>query len=121
MNQDTASIRILPAGNPPTAQVISLTEVHGEPGRPVEGAALAVTSNPLHAVRARLQVRVGEVELTVGELMAAKEHEVLVLDRTIDEAVDLMLEGQVVARGELVAMDGRFALRITELPLPLKP
>jgi flagellar motor switch protein FliN/FliY len=34
--------------------------------------------------------------------------------------VDLVLEGKVVARGELVAVDGFFAVRITELPLPLR-
>ena len=78
-------------------------------------------ANPLHSVRARLQVCVGEVEVTIGELLAAKEHQVLVLDRTVDQPVDLLLEGKVVARGQLVAVDGSFAVRITELPAPLKP
>jgi flagellar motor switch protein FliN/FliY len=58
--------------------------------------------------------------MTVGELLAARENEVLVLDRTVEQPVDLVLEGSVVARGQLVAVDGSFAVRITELPLPLK-
>ena len=48
-------------------------------------------ANPLHSIRARLQVRVGEAELSVGELLAAKEHQVLILDRSVDQPVDLML------------------------------
>ncbi len=105
---------------PPSAQIISLGELPPTVPKPADAPALG-SDNPLHAVRARLQVSVGQVELTVGELLAAKEHQVLVLDRQVDQPVDLLLEGKVVARGQLVAMDGRFALRITELPVPLKP
>ena len=106
----------------PTAQVISLGDLHGEPAHraPAPAAPILDNANPLHAVRARLQVCVGETELTVGELLAAKEHQVLVLDRALDQPVDMLLEGKVVARGQLVAVDGHFAVRITELPVALK-
>lgn len=55
----------------------------------------------------------------MGELLGAKEHQVIRLDREIDQAVDLTVEGKVVARGQLVAVDGHFAVRITELPVAL--
>ena len=84
------------------------------------GAPLLRDPHPLHAVKVQLQVRVGQAALTVGELMAARENEVLVLDHAVEQPVDLLLEGKVVARGELVAVDGTFAVRITELPMPLK-
>lgn len=77
--------------------------------------------NPLHSIKTQLQVCIGDIRLTVGELMAAREHQVLVLDRQLTQPVDVMLEGRIVARGELVAVDDQFAVRITELPLPLKP
>ena len=76
-------------------------------------------AHPLHQVKATLQVYLGSATLTVGELMSASKNQLLVLDRTVGEPVDLLLEGQVVARGQLVALDDRFAVRITELPLPL--
>jgi flagellar motor switch protein FliN/FliY len=84
------------------------------------GAALPAATNPLHAVKVQLQVCVGQATMTVGQLLGAREHEVLVLDRDVEQPVDLLLEGRVVARGQLVAVDGRFGVRITELPLPLK-
>lgn len=85
-----------------------------------DGAApLLRDPHPLHAVRVHLQVRVGQSSMTVGELMSARDGEVLVLDRGVEQPVDLVLEGQVVARGQLVAVDGSFAVRITELPVPL--
>ncbi len=119
MTPERSSVHaVLPAQA--SAQIISLGELPPAAPKPADASVLG-SDNPLHAVRARLQVSVGQVELTVGELLAAREHQVLVLDRQVDQPVDLLLEGKVVARGQLVAMDGRFALRITELPVPLKP
>jgi flagellar motor switch protein FliN len=106
-------------GSLPRAQVISLSELQ-EPSK-ASAAPLITSTNPLHHVRARLQVCIGEVVVTVGELLAAKQDSVVQLNRAIDQPVDLLLEGQVVARGHLVAVDEHFAIRITELPLPLKP
>lgn len=104
-----------------TAQVISLVEMQAEPASIPSGSAPLISHfNPLHAVRTRLQVCVGDIELTVGELMAAREHQVLLLNRAVDEPIELLLEGKVVARGQLVAVDGHFGIRITELPVPLK-
>lgn len=83
--------------------------------------ALSGSANPLHQVKTRLQVCVGEAVVTVGELLAAKEHQVFVLNHEVDRPVDILLEGKVVARGQLMAVDDQFAVRITELPVPLKP
>ncbi len=108
-----------PAGAQQTAHVITLNELHDI----AEGAKMAITDsvNPLHNIKTQLQVCVGNVELTVGELMSAKEHQVFVLDRLVDQPVDILLEGKVVARGQLVAVDDQFAVRITDIPVPLKP
>lgn len=106
-----------PSTKVPTAQLIELSELNDASQAKTDPVLRSL--NPLHQVKAQLQVCVGSVQLTVGELMAAKAHQVLVLDRNIQQPVDLMLEGQVVARGQLVAVDDRFAVRITELPLAL--
>lgn len=120
----------------PTVHMIALPELspHADAmaGRPdnagvsstaapvIAAASLGAAMHPLHQVKARLQVCVGEVSVTVGELLAAQEHQVLRLERSLEQPVDLLLEGQVVARGQLVAVDGHFAVRITELPIPLQ-
>nr|WP_255593332.1 FliM/FliN family flagellar motor switch protein [Acidovorax sp. sic0104] len=75
--------------------------------------------HPLQQVKATLQVCVGSASLTVGELLGAQEQQVLQLDRDIHQPVDLLLEGHVIARGQLVAVGDHFAVRITELPLPM--
>jgi flagellar motor switch protein FliN/FliY len=105
-----------------TAQVISLSELQGEALQSEHPPAhILENANPLHSVRTRLQVCVGQVEVSLGELLGAREHQVLVLDHAVEQAVDLLLEGKTVARGQLMAVDGNFALRITELPVSLRP
>lgn len=84
------------------------------------GAAIVDNLNPLHHVKATLQASVGNLSLSIGELMALKEHQVLPLHQKIEEPVELLIEGKPVARGQLVAVDGQFAIRITELPVALQ-
>lgn len=102
-----------------SAQVVSL-EVLTEPGNLDENAPVIGDGHPLHGIKAQVQVCVGQATVTVGELLGAREQQVLVLDRTPDQPVDLLLDGKVVARGQLVAVNGHFAVRITELPVSLK-
>lgn len=110
-------------GSLPTAQIIALPDLHAGQqdgsASPTGDGTVLKDWNPLHQIRAKLQVCVGEATLSVGELLGAKEHQVLRLDREIDQAVDLTIEGRVVARGQLVAVDGHFAVRLTELPVSL--
>lgn len=108
-----------------SVQALTLTELEAKPiatGAPALNLPPAASSaHPLHHVKASLTVCVGSVELTIGDLLAAKEHQILQLDRAIDQPVDILLEGQVIARGTLVAVDDRFGVRITEPPKPLHP
>jgi len=101
-------------------QRLQLGELHETPHPHPAAPTLVESLNPLHQVKARLQVCVGEATLTVGELLCAREQQVIRLDRHIDQPVDLLLEGKVIARGELVAVDDQFGIRITELPVALK-
>lgn len=108
----------------PITQVLALSELKQQPASVNDAAtpSLAATPgahNPLHQVKAHLTVHVGSAVIPVGELMAAKPSQVLRLDRRIDQPVDIVLEGQVVARGQLVAVGEHFGVRITELPVPL--
>lgn len=111
-------------GGPVTAQIISLSEMQAPANAQVAAASVPAPGvdepNPLHQVKATLTVCVGSVVLTVGELLKARKDQVIRLDSEIDDAVDLLIEGKVVARGQLVAIDDHFAVRITELPQALK-
>lgn len=102
---------------PPTASTLQFEALDDLSVRQ-DGVPVA-SLHPLRNVKARVDVVVGSAEISVGELLDAKESHVLTLDRALTHPVDLVVEGQVIARGQLVAVDDKFAVRITELPTPL--
>ena len=95
-------------------QVIELPELHATNG--TGPSILSGNLDVIQNIKAKLSVRVGEAVVSVGELMQMKEDHVLKLDSALDAPVDVLLEGNIVARGQLVAVGDNFGVRITELP-----
>jgi flagellar motor switch protein FliN/FliY len=62
-----------------------------------------------------VSVELGRASLPVRELLALDEGGVIRLDHPLGEPVDLLVNGLRTARGEVVVVDGRLGLRITEL------
>lgn len=63
-----------------------------------------------------ISVRIGRCRMTVAELSELKENDVLTLDQSVDDTVEICVGDHVIAYGELVADDGdsgRLMLRIT--------
>jgi flagellar motor switch protein FliN/FliY len=80
---------------------------------PVGPALLSNPAGLLDSFKVSLSVVVGEVHTTLGELMGLKQQAVLKVDRQVDTPVDVMVNGKVVARGQLVVVDDSFGVRIT--------
>ncbi|WP_298471500.1 flagellar motor switch protein FliN [uncultured Erythrobacter sp.] len=66
-------------------------------------------------VTVRLSVELGRTDMPLKEVLALGEGSVVPLNRLTDELLDVTANGRVIARGEVVAEDGRFALRIVSL------
>ncbi|HZP04921.1 MAG TPA: flagellar motor switch protein FliN [Terracidiphilus sp.] len=61
-------------------------------------------------------LRFGQRQLPLREVLELKSGSVIELDRMVDEPVELLLDGKLVARGEAVIVDGNYGLRVTEIP-----
>ena len=57
----------------------------------------------------------GSGSLTVGRLDALAPGETLILDSSPADPAEIRINGKVVARGEVVTVDDRYAIRITEI------
>lgn len=66
-------------------------------------------------VSVTLSALVGSVSMSIEQLFALKKGEVLSMNESFDTPVTLLLNGKAVARGELVAVEDNFGIRITEL------
>ena len=62
-----------------------------------------------------VSVELGSSSMRLRDICALGEGQIIMLDRLIDEPLDLLVNGKVVARGEVVAEGNRFGLRIIEL------
>ncbi|MEH6757816.1 MAG: flagellar motor switch protein FliN [Parasphingorhabdus sp.] len=69
----------------------------------------------LSDIPVRLSVEVGSVSRRLADIMAFHEGEVVELDRQSDDLLDIKVNGTLVAKGEVVTIDGRFGVRIAEL------
>lgn len=63
----------------------------------------------------RLSVEVGSTALKLSELMDLAEGGVVELDRQSHEMLDIMANGTLIARGEVVTVNGRFGIRVVEV------
>jgi len=66
-------------------------------------------------VAVRLSVELGRTEMPLRDVLTLGEGSTVTLDRLTDELLDVTANGRVIARGEVVAEKGRFALRIVSL------
>lgn len=91
------------------------------PAAPKSGPTNAPGTSPrtgielLHGVAMDVTVELGRTRLSVRELLALTPGDVLELDRAAGSPADLLVNGRLIARGEVVVVDENFALRVTEI------
>jgi flagellar motor switch protein FliN/FliY len=107
------------AGAATVTELVELAEL--APPAPNGGTLLGGNLRLLDSVPVNLSVVVGEARSTIGELMSLQQSSLLKIDRQADYPVDVVLNGSVVARGQLVVVDDNFGVRITEIAQAAQP
>ncbi len=87
-------------------------------------AAPAAVLNPgielLLDVELEATLRFGCREMPLGEILDLGPGDVVQLDRNVSDPVDLIVGDKIVARGEVVLVNGNFGLRVTQVAAPRK-
>ncbi|KAK0366257.1 hypothetical protein LTR94_003881 [Friedmanniomyces endolithicus] len=63
----------------------------------------------------RMSVEVGSTSLRLAEVMDLAEGSIVELDRQADELLDIMVNGALIAKGEVVTVNGRYGIRIVDI------
>lgn len=74
----------------------------------------------LYDVPVKLKVVFGKITMTVKEFLEINEGDVLELEQYTGELVDLKAGNQLLAKGEIVVIDGYFGIRIKEIHMPVE-
>ena len=68
----------------------------------------------------KLTVEVGSAELKIKELLRLNEGSVIELDRLAGDPLDILINGTMIAKGEVVMVGERFGIRFVEIVDPQK-
>ena len=71
----------------------------------------------LKQIHLKLEVHLGEVELSLADLLELKAGSTLSTKQPVDTPVELKIEGKPIATGVLVSADGHFAIQISQMAL----
>jgi flagellar motor switch protein FliN len=72
----------------------------------------------LSGVSIRVSVEVGSTAMRLADLINTTEGSVIEFDRATDDLLDLFANGTLIARGEIVSVEGRYGIRIIEVVSP---
>lgn len=86
---------------------------------PAAGLTAAATNlDMLLDVELEAVLRFGQREMLLRDILGLRPGSVIELNRNISEPAELLVGGRVVARGDVVIVDGSYGLRITEIEHP---
>jgi len=81
-------------------------------------SGIAANFRLLQDVDVKLTVEIGSTSLKLRELLSLSEASVVELDRQANDLLDVLVNGTLIGRGEVVTVGDRFGIRITELADP---
>jgi flagellar motor switch protein FliN/FliY len=77
-----------------------------------------INLDALMDVPVTLSVEIGRSKLPIKQLISLNQGSVVELERGVNEPLDLMVNGTLIARGEVVVVDGQFGLRLIDIVSP---
>jgi flagellar motor switch protein FliN/FliY len=82
-----------------------------------EGASAPVDVNTglMLDIPVQLSVQLGQTEMLFKDLLELCPGAVIELDESVDEPVDLLINGKLIATGEVVTVDGRLGVRVLDI------
>ena len=74
-----------------------------------------ITLGMLREVPLEVSAELGRTRMSVSEILQLNVGSVVELDRTAGSPVDVVVNGSLIARGEVIVIDDEYGVRITEI------
>jgi flagellar motor switch protein FliN/FliY len=112
-------IRVSPALAAMLVGVRAAASAADSPSEPAAAESVppagAVGYQRLFDVGLGVKLRFGTRRMLLRDVLALSSGLVVELDNALESPVDLLLDGRIIARGEVVVIDGKYGLRVTEV------
>ncbi|RUO42153.1 flagellar motor switch protein FliN [Pseudidiomarina aestuarii] len=89
--------------------------------KPLDSSAKAGSLNDLDIIMdipVKLSVELGRTRITIKQLLELAQGSVVELDGLAGEPMDILINGYLIAQGEVVVLDDKYGIRITEIVTP---
>ncbi len=88
---------------------------------PPQQSAPVSNFDRLRDVELDVSIELGRTRLRIEDVLALGDGAVIELDRLAGDPVDVYVSDRLVARGEVVVLNDKFAIRVTEVATPIRP
>jgi flagellar motor switch protein FliN/FliY len=85
---------------------------------PETGGSPAARLDMIVDIPVQLTVELGRTKIAIRNLLQLAQGSVIELDRLAGEPMDVLVNGCLIAQGELVVVDDKFGIRLTEVIAP---
>ncbi len=102
-----------------SAEQFSPDELESKPGKAAPQGA-DVNLNLVLDVPVNVSLRVGSTDISIRDLVALVEGSVIALDQNASEPMDVLVNGMLIAHGEIVVVDEKFGVRLTDVVSPVE-
>ncbi len=69
----------------------------------------------LNSVPLKISAVLGETKMTVEEVLKLTQGTVIELEKKVGEPVDIFINDKIIAKGEIVIVDGKIGITLTEI------
>ncbi len=84
------------------------------------GADATRNLSVIQNIEITLSMELGRTTLSIRELLQLNQGAVIELDRMVDEPMDVLVNGTLIAHGEVVVIDDKFGIRLTDVVHPME-
>lgn len=67
-----------------------------------------------------VSLRVGSTDISIGDLVSLVEGSVISLDQDAGDPMDVLVNGTLIAHGEIVIVDDQYGVRLTDVVSPVE-
>jgi len=101
--------------NPPAAAAAQVFQPLEEPARP---PAVPMEIERIMDIPVQLTAELGRTRITIKNLLQLSQGSVVELDGLAGQPLDVMINGYLIAQGEVVVVNDKYGIRLTDIVLP---
>lgn len=87
-------------------------------GRAADAARSDVNLDLVLDIPVDISLRVGSTDISIRDLVSLVEGSVIALDQDAGAPMDVLVNGTLIAHGEIVVVDSQFGVRLTDVVSP---